>query len=346
MRVALLEATGHVVMTEVDMPVIKKPDEVLIRVKAVGICGSEVHAFEGTHPFRGAPVVMGHEMAGEVAAVGHKIDRVTVGDRVIIDPQWTCGECLWCQSGDINLCSSKWVLGTAQWPGGFGEYIVAPQETVFHLPKDLSFTQGAVIEPLSVAVHIARRANITSAKSIAILGTGSIGGMVVGISSSNGAYPIVAADIHQHCIDAAQERMGASHGFLLPDKDLVPKVLELTGGLGVDVVVISADDVSLVNLGLDMVKTRGIIVLVALLTEAPLQFMAYDMILKEAHLIGDYMGNEDDFRCAIELASSGRVKVEGIITHRLPIEQAQRGMELASTKDDNAIKVVLCHSGK
>ena len=341
MRAAYLETKQHLVMTEAEMPVIQNPNQVLIQVKTVGVCGSEVHAFQGTHPFRKAPAILGHEMAGIVSSVGKEVTRFKPGDRVIVDPQWTCGTCAYCQAGDINLCPTKRVLGTQAWPGAFGEAVVVPDEAVFHLPDHLSFAQGSLIEPLTIGVHVARRAGVQAGESVAILGTGSIGGMVSGVCHALGAIPIFAADIRQHCLDAARERMGATHDFLLPDEGMVDKVKELTGGEGVDVVFITADDSSLVNRAIEMAKRRGRIVLVALLTEAPLQYMAYPVISKELHIIGSSMSNNDDVQTAIELAASGQVDVEGILTHTLPIEQAQRGMELAHTKDDGAIKVVL-----
>jgi L-iditol 2-dehydrogenase len=328
-------------MTEAEMPVIRSPDQVLIQVKTVGVCGSEVHAFQGTHPFRKAPVVLGHEMAGVVSSAGDAVARFKPGDRVIVDPQWTCGTCAYCRAGDVNLCPSKKVLGTAPWPGAFGEYVVVPEEAVFHLPASLSFAQGGLIEPLTIAIHVARRAGLEAGESVAILGTGSIGGMVSGVCHALGVAPVVAADVRQHCLDAARERLGATHDFLLPDDGLVDKVKTLTGGEGVDVAFVTADDSSLVNLAIEIVRRRGRIVLVALLTEAPLQFMAYPIIGKELHIVGSSMSNNDDVRTAIELAASGQVDVEGILTHVLPIEEAQRGMELARTKDEGAIKVVL-----
>jgi L-iditol 2-dehydrogenase len=341
MRAAFLETEGRLVMVEAEMPTIQSADQILIQVRTVGVCGSEIHAFEGTHPYRRAPVILGHEMAGDVLSVGEAVTTFKVGDRVIVDPQWTCGACAYCQNGDINLCPSKKVLGTVPWPGAFGEYIVVPEEAVFHLPDSLSYAQGSLIEPLTIAVHVARRVGLKAGQSVAILGTGSIGGMVSGVCDALGANLIITADIRQHCLDAARERLGATHDFLLPDDHMVDKVKALTSGEGIDAVFITADDVSLVNLAVEMAKRRGHIVLVALLTEAPLQLMAYPIISKELHIVGSNMSNNDDVREAIELASSGQVDVEGIITHVLPIEEAQRGLELAQTKEDGAIKVVL-----
>ena len=341
MRAAFLESVGQFVIQDLPMPKIQRPDEVLIQVKTVGVCGSEVHAFSGTHPYRNAPVLLGHEMAGVVIETGEQVTDFKPGDRVIVDPQWSCGECEYCQRGDINLCPSKKVLGTQVWPGAFGEYITSPADSVFHLPDALSFDQGSLIEPLTVGVHLVRRANLGPGQSLVILGSGSIGGMVAGAAHAAGVAPIISVDIRQHCLDASRERMGATHDFLLPDPDLVEKVKALTGDQGADVVVVSADEPELVDLGLDLLKRRGTLVLVALLTEAPLNFMGFKVISKEAHLIGSSMSNHADVYEAIHLAATGQVDVSGIVTHHLPIEQAQRGMELAHTKDDNAIKVLL-----
>lgn len=344
MRAALLETPGRLVMTEAPMPTIQGADEVLIQVRTVGVCGSEVHAFHGTHPYRIAPVILGHEVAGDVVVAGEGVSDFKVGDRVVVDPQWACGECTYCRTGYINHCPNKKVLGTLAWPGGFGEYIVAQENAVFHLPDNLSYKQGSLIEPLTVGVHVVKQANLAAGESVAILGTGSIGGLLSGVCRVYGAGPIITADIRQHCLDAARERLGATHDYLLPDDDFVEKVKEVTGGEGVDVTCITADDVSLVNRAVEMTKPRGRIVLVALLRDAPLQMMAYDIIGKELQIIGSTMTHHADMQEAIELAASGKADAEAIATHVLPIEEAQRGMELVDTKNDGAIKVVLSFS--
>jgi len=341
MRAALLEAVGRLALIDAPMPALQRPDDVLVHVRTVGICRSEVHAFQGTHPFRKPPSILGHEAAGDVAAVGADVARFKPGDRVLIDPQWTCGECAYCRRGDINLCPSKKVLGTPAWPGALGEYVVVPQSTLFDLPPNLSYAQGSLIEPLTVGVHVARRAGVRAGEAVAILGTGAIGGLLSGVCQALGAGPIIAADIRRHCLDAAAERLGATHDFLLPDPGFADNVKNLTGGEGADVVFVTGDEPALVNLAIEIARRRGRIVLVALMMEAPLQFAAYSVISRELSLIGSSMSNHDDVRTAIELAASGRVDVEGILTHRLPIAAAQRGFELAHTKDDGAIKVLL-----
>jgi len=341
MKAAVLETEHRLAIREVDPPRIRAADEVLIRVRTVGVCGSEVHAFEGTHPYRKAPVILGHEMAGDVVAVGEAVRAFRVSDRVVVDPQWICGVCRHCRAGNANLCPSKQVLGTRSWPGAFGELIVAPENATFALPPTLSYAEGSLIEPLTIAVHVVRRAGLKAGESVAILGSGSVGALIAGVASALEAGPIITADIRQHCLDVARRRLGATHSILLPDASFPATIQTLTNGEGVHTVFVCADDAKLVNLALEIAGRRGRVVLVALITSEPLGLQAFDLISKEISLIGSLMANHDDVRTALELASSRRVDVAAILTHRLPIEKAQRGMEMAATKDDGAIKVVL-----
>jgi len=341
MKAAFLEEIGRITIRDVGAPAIHNATDVLIRVRTVGICGSEVHAFAGTHPFRKAPVILGHEVAGDVIAVGDEAKGFSVGDRVTVDPQWVCGECEYCQAGLPNLCPTKHVLGTQSWPGAFGELIVAPESAVFHLPDCLSYVEGSLIEPLSIAVHVVERASLRKGESVAVLGTGSIGGLVAGVCHARGADPIIVADLHKHCVDTATTRLGATNSFLMPDETLAESALELTAGRGVDVVFITGDDASLFSRALEMGARRGRIVLVALLTIEDLRLPAFELIRKEACVLGSTMATLDDVRESLKLASSGDVDVSAIATHILPIDEAQRGMELARTKADGAIKVIL-----
>jgi 2-desacetyl-2-hydroxyethyl bacteriochlorophyllide A dehydrogenase len=340
-KAAVLDSVRHVSIRNVGAPTISADDEVLIRVRTVGICGSEVHAYNGTHPFRKPPAILGHEMAGDVVEVGAAVARHKAGDRVIVDPHWTCGVCTYCRNGDTNLCPTKKVMGTQEWPGAFGEYVVVPESSVVGLPDHLSYVQGSLIEPLTIGAHLARRAGISAGDSVAVLGTGCIGGMTVGVCHALGAGPIIAADVKQHCLDAARERLGATHDILLPGRDLVDEVARITGGEGVSAVFVAADDPALVTQAIQIARGHGRIGLVALLSTAPLQFMGYDVIRKELQIIGNSMSIHEDVQMAVRMAATGDVDVEAVFTHLMPIDNAQRALELAATKADNAIKVVL-----
>ena len=339
MRAAYMERVGHIGLIETGRPTIEQPDQVLVHIQAVGVCRSEVHALDGNHPFRKPPVISGHEASGDVVAVGSRVTRFQPGDRVILDHVVACGACEWCRTGDHNLCASKVVMGTPEWQGAFGEYVVSPEQALFHLPDNLSYIEGALVEPLMIAVHVARRGGVKAGTSVAVLGTGSIGGLLVGVCRSRGADPIVGVDILEHPLAVAGV-LGATHTLLRPAGCLVDRVREISGGRGVDVAFVTADSPDLVDQAVSMVRRRGRVVLVAIMAGEQVCLDPNGVIQREVQIIGSVMGSSEDMRTAIELAASGEVDVGLTACPVLPIEEVARGMDLARSKDEGAIKVV------
>jgi 2-desacetyl-2-hydroxyethyl bacteriochlorophyllide A dehydrogenase len=340
MKAVLLEEIGKLTLTEAPQPDLSGPDEVLIKVGAVGICGSEVHAYKGTHPFRKPPSIQGHEVTGDIVAVGANAGELKPGDRVFVDPQWTCGECVWCRSGRHNLCPTKKVLGTIGWSGALGEYIKAPKRSVYRLPDDVSYVDGTLIEPLSVAVHAAERAGVIPDESIAVLGTGPIGMMVTAVCSARGAAPIIALDLQPHCLEIAQKHLGATDSLLADPGPIADRILDITDGKGIDVVFLTVGVSPLVTDALDIVEREGRVVFLALFDE-PVHFEPFDIVGRDVTMLGSQMYNAQDIRTAIQLISTGAVQAGAMVTHVLPLEEAQRGFDLAATKADGAVKVVL-----
>jgi L-iditol 2-dehydrogenase len=339
-KAALLESVGKLTITEVERPALADPDQVLVQVKAVGVCGSEIHAFKGTHPFRKPPSVLGHEVTGDVVRVGTAVRDFVPGDRVFVDPQWTCGECRWCRTGRHNLCPTKQVLGTVQWSGGLGEYVVAPERSLYPLPEHVSYIEGTTIEPLSVAVHMIEHVGVGVDESVVVLGTGAIGMMVTAMASVKGASPIIAVDLQAHCLDMAQQSLGATHGLLAGEGSLADRILDITQGKPVDVILLTVGVPSLVDEALAIVATEGRIMFVALFDQ-PVQFEPNVLIDKHLTFLGSAMYNARDIQTAVDLVSSGKVQAGAMVTHVLPLAEAQRGFDLAATKQDGAIKVVL-----
>jgi len=342
MKAVSLEAVGQLKMVAAERPVVSGGDEMLIKVAAVGVCGSEIHAFQGTHPFRKPPSILGHEVTGQVVETGADISDYVPGDRVFVDPQWTCGECTWCRSGRHNICPEKTVLGTVGWSGGMGEVIVAPARSVYPLADHVPYVEGTLIEPLSVAVHQVSSADVRAGQSVAVLGTGPIGMMVAAAASVEGAAPIIAVDIQEHCLEVAQHSFGATHGISASQGHLAERVLATAALSGIDVVFLTVGVPSLVQQALAMANPEGRVVLVALFDE-PLWLDANDVIHKHLTLVGSSMYNDQDIGTAIDLISAGKVQARAMVTHVLPLEQAQRAFHLAATKEDGAIKVVLEH---
>ena len=186
-------------------PQITAGNMVKIQVKATGICGSEVHAYHGRHAWRVPPLVSGHEFAGIICEVGNDVTAYKVGDRVTAEPQYGCGHCDLCESGNYNLCADKKILGATYWSGSFGEYVVVPEQCVIPLASNVSFEQGALIEPLAVGMHAVRTHEVGRDSTIAVIGCGTIG---LGVILSAGCYApekIIGIDVVDFNLEKAKE---------------------------------------------------------------------------------------------------------------------------------------------
>jgi L-iditol 2-dehydrogenase len=221
-------------ITDAPEPQIKAPDQVKIRVVVTGICGSEIHAFHGSHPFRIPPLISGHEMAGVVTETGENVTDIKAGDRVTVEPHYGCGRCFLCREGAYNLCEKKPVLGAQGWSGSFGEYIVVPQQTVIPIPEKLSFEEAALIEPLAVGMHAVRKSGLSVGNFAVIMGCGPIGLGVILCAKMAGASRVITSDVLDFNLDMAK-KMGADHVIRADRDDLRGLVREITQGKGSDV---------------------------------------------------------------------------------------------------------------
>ena len=220
--------------TDLPEPQITAPGQVKIRVHVTGICGSEIHAYNGVHAWRVPPLVSGHEFAGQVVEIGSDVTMCKVGDRVTAEPQYGCGHCSQCRSGRPNLCRDKKILGATYWSGSFGEYIVVPQETVVHLSDNVSYEEGALLEPVAVGLHAVRHNGVNENTRVVIIGTGTIGLGVYLSARLYGAKEIIMVDVVDFNLEKARE-LGAEHTINSAREDAEARILELTGGEGADV---------------------------------------------------------------------------------------------------------------
>ncbi|MGE5618705.1 MAG: zinc-dependent alcohol dehydrogenase [Sphingomonadaceae bacterium] len=340
MRAAVFTGIRKIEMQDAPTPT-PRPNEVLIRVRVVGVCGSEVHAFLGTHPFRKPPAIMGHEVAGDIVEVGPEVAGFKEGDRVIVEPQIVCGSCLYCRTGSYNLCPSKVMLGVPAWPGGFGEYIVAPESTLLKMPEGFSYEEGAMVEPLAVGIHSARMAKLQLGDSALVLGSGPIGLCCIAAARASGATHIVATDTYDFNLELAR-KVGATAAVNVRKEDnLAQVVADHVRPEGVDVAFVTAGFSSVVQQGLIHVRKQGRVLLVALFDE-PISLPDPFLIGgKEVELVGVHTYVRKDFEAAIDLIASGAVDVKAMVTHVLPVEEAQRALELVHGKTEDNAKVML-----
>jgi len=321
------------------------PHEVLIAVRSVGICGSDVHYWTNGRigPFiLNAPMVLGHESAGQVVAVGEKVTTLKAGDRVTMEPGVPCRMCTHCKTGRYNMCPDVIFMATPPYDGSLSNYIVHPADFCFKLPDHVSFDEGAMCEPLSVGVHAVTRANITLGNSVLVTGSGPIGLMSILAAKAAGAGVIITADIKAERLEVAKQ-VGSTHVIdLSKTNDPLSKIFEVVPG-GVDAVIECSGAQSAIVTAIRGVRNGGVVVLVGL--GAPeITLPIVEAAVREVDLRGVFR-YANCYPKALALIASGAVDVKPCITHHFPFAQVQKAFDVAKAgQDDNkkmAIKVAV-----
>ena len=334
---AFVTQPGKVEFWERPIPSLGESD-VLIKVKAITLCGSDLHIFKGMHPAVSLPVPVGHEIAGEVAEVGANVTKIKPGDRVTVEPVIVCDGCHYCQQGDYHLCANI-SFQYRQGQGGLTTDFVAPERWVHLLPEGISYPAGALIEPLAVAVHATGLANLNVAESVAIFGAGAIGLLILQVARAVGAGKVFITDVRDARLDAALE-FGASSAFNSLKGNAVEKILEQTGGLGVQRAFEAVGLEATLTQALQSLQKGGRAVLVGLFENERVGVPANIFVQKEISLTGS-QGYHWDFQRAIELIRGGKINLEKMVTHQFQLEQTQEAFETLIDRDQNAIKVVI-----
>lgn len=323
---------------EVPNPVVEAHD-VLIRVRAAGICGSDLHGFlDSAGTSRREGLIMGHEAAGEVVAVGASVTRVVVGDHVTIDPQVSCGHCVPCQHGWISICDNKRVTGSSLRgfeQGTMAELASIPEKQVFIVPKSMSFPDAAMIEPLSNALHLVNRAGILLGDTVVIYGAGTLGLCILQGVVLAGAKRIIVSDTAPHRLEIARS-LGAEVVLSPLVDDVHARVLELTDGLGADVVIESVGIDATYQDAIKVVRKRGKVMFFGAVQDT-VTLPLLPILHKEISLIG-CTGANDETQLAIDMVASGRIDVSALRTNEFPLEEAQQAFDLLSTPN-TAVKV-------
>jgi len=341
-KAAVLHGINDLRVEEVEMPRIKRDEEVLIRIRAVGVCGSDIHYYrEGRiGPFVvEEPLILGHESAGEVVEVGRAVKHLKPGDRVAIEPGVGCRRCEYCHEGRYNLCPEEVFMATPPVHGAFVEYVVWPADFVFKLPPETPFEAGALCEPLSVALQAIKQGNPKPGAKVAILGAGPIGLALLQASLAYGASEVYITDIYPLRLDKARE-MGAKEAINAKESDPVEAILDLTNGRGADVVYEAAGSVVTQKQAFRIVKSGGTIVLVGMTTEEEVTVPLLDLICREYEVKG-VLRYANTYPQAVALTASGKVNLIPMVTHKFPLEKAREALEFADTQKDKAIKVMI-----
>lgn len=341
MKALLLKEYKQLEVTDCPTPEIGD-NEVLVQVRACGICGSDVHGFDGSSGRRQPPLIMGHEASGVVAAAGKNVTRFKEGDRVTFDSTVYCGECWFCRRGDINLCDNRNVLGVSTGEyrrhGAFAEYIAVPQHIVYALPDNLSFEEAALIESVSIAFHAVSRTPISLGDTAVVVGTGMIGSLVIQTLRNAGCAKIIAVDIDDYKLERALE-WGADEGLNSKNVDVVAEIQARTEGRGADLAFEVVGATAPLNTAISVVRKGGSVTLVGNLTqkvEMPLQAV----VTREITMYGS-CSSSGEYPACIAMMARGDINVKPLISVLAPLEQGAEWFDRLYNHEPGVMKVIL-----
>ena len=341
MKALLLTEPSELSVAEVDDPAVG-PGDLLVRVAACGICGSDVHGYDGSSGRRIPPLVMGHEAAGTVESVGDGVTDFAPGDRVTFDSTVSCGECHFCRRGRINLCDDRTVLGVScgdyRRHGAFAELVAVPARISYKLPEDLPFEHAALIEAVSVAVHAANRTPVTLGDTAVVVGSGMIGLLAIQAIRLAGCSTVIAVDLDADRLETAKE-LGADHTLKADAVDVPAEVKKLTGGRGADVALEVVGATRTIATAIDSVRKGGAVTLVGNLAptvEMPLQ----SIVTRELTVLGT-CASSGEYPACIDLLTRGAIRVDPLITAKAPLEAGAEWFTRLHKGEKGAMKVIL-----
>ena len=335
MKSLVVEKPSEFIMMEREIPK-PGPGQVLVRIRAAGICGSDIHASQGHLPVVTFPRVMGHEMAGEIVETGIDVRDRKTGDRVVVEPVVNCGTCYSCRIGSPHNCFTIQFRGI-HIDGGFQEYVVVPEDKVYPVPADMPFSTAVLAEPIGIGLEAAKTARLFAGDTVAVLGAGPIGLACLMAVKANGHQTLVT-DISDSCIRRA-ETLGADRVVNIKNEDMVEAIMDFTKGEGANVIMECAAAAANFHPMIDAASVCGRMVLVGLIFDE-VTYAPYIQVRKHLHLLGTR--NSNLIAQAISLLEEKGEAIEQVmVTHRLPFSEAIQGFELAQSKTDETCKIIL-----
>ena len=341
MKAMLLSEYKQLQLTELPQPQ-PAPDEVLIQVAACGICGSDVHGYDGSSGRRIPPLVMGHEAAGTIAAIGAAVRNFAIGDRVTFDSTVYCGACAFCTSGDVNLCNNRQVLGVScgdySRAGAFAEYVTVPERILYRLPPSLSFAEAAMLEAVAVALHAVRISAVQPAQSTLVIGAGMIGLLLLQAARAAGCSPVYVADIDATRLALATD-LGADATFLASGPELLAHINDATAARGVDLVLEAVGRNETINTAIDCTRKGGTVTLIGNITPEvtlPLQ----KLVSRQIRLQGS-CASSGEYPEAMDLIATGKIKVDNLITAIAPLADGPAWFDRLHSREPNLMKIIL-----
>jgi len=337
MRQAIMISPGKIEFQEISRP-IPQPDEVLIQVKRIGICGSDIHVYHGLHPYTSYPIVQGHEVSGIVADVGKEVKGFSIGDEVVFMPQVTCGECYPCRHGMYHICDSLKVMGF-QTDGAAQEYFPVRAEMVLKLPKSITIDQAAMIEPVSVAVHALSRYGSMEGLNVLVLGAGTIGNLVAQVANASGAKKVMITDLSEYKLQKAHQ-CGLDYAFNTQQEDILQAILTTFGPDKADLIVECVGVQDTITQAVAHARKGTTIIVVGVFGKKPIVDLGLVQD-RELSLVGTLMYQKKDYERAIDLAAKGKLCLDQLITHRFAFKDYLDAYTTIESSSGKYMKVMI-----
>ncbi len=333
----VMTAPHTIEIKEVPVPEVK-PGQVLVAMKRVGVCGSDIHVFHGQHPYVTYPLTQGHEVSGEIVALGEGVTSLAIGQKVTIEPQVTCGQCHPCRHGKYNLCENLKVMGF-QTTGAASEYFAVDAAKITLLPDSMTFEEGAMIEPLAVAVHAVKRVGDITGKKVAVLGAGPIGILLVQTLKAFGAAEVLVTDVSDLRLKLAKA-CGADYAFNTREVEFGQVVVECFGPDKADLIYDCAGNNITMGQAIQNARKGSIIVLVAVFAGMATVDLA-KLNDSELDLYTTMMYRHDDYIDAIRIVSEGKVNLKPLVSKHFPLVQYQDAYEFIDSNRETTMKVLI-----
>ena len=336
MRAVKIPEAHKIEIVEIPKPEIKEKNEVLLKIKRVGICGSDMHIYHGTNPLATYPRIIGHEVAAEVVEIGENVSRVSVGDHVVIEPIRYCGECYACTSGRPNVCKNLSVFGVHE-DGGMREFAVLPEKQVHKVDSEIAWEEAVMAEPYTIGAQVTWRGNVQEGQIVFIHGAGPIGITVLKMVKLKGATAIIS-DLTEERLAFAKEN-GADYTINPSKEDLVKRISEITDGEGANVVIDAVGLPQTFEQSVEVASSAGYIVTLGF-NETPSEIPQMAITKKELTIVGSRL-QTNQFGKVVDLINNKQLTHNGLVTHTFPLAEVKEAFTFIENNPQSVRKAVI-----
>jgi 2-desacetyl-2-hydroxyethyl bacteriochlorophyllide A dehydrogenase len=336
MKVVQVRKAHDLIIEEVEKPLVTQPSDVLVKVRRVGICGSDMHIYHGTNPLATLPRIVGHEVAGEVVEIGSDVTGVKIGDHVVVEPISYCGKCYACRKGQPNVCESLSVFGVHE-DGGMREWFVLPEKQLHKVNSDLPWEEIVLAEPYTIGAQAVYRGQVEKGDTVLIQGAGPIGICILKLAKLNGAT-VMMTDLSDERLSFAKEN-GADAVVNASREDVLKAVQEWTQGEGANIVIDAVCLPSTFELSIEAVSVAGNVVVLGFDTKAA-EISQLPITKKQVTITGSRLQTYQ-FPKVITLLNEGDLRHNGLVTHTFPLEQVQEAFTFIENHPDQVRKAII-----